>query len=476
MKANKNLHSVAIASATLVLFLIISSTASAAPYGYITNRDSNTVSVIDISGYVVAATVPVGSIPTGIAVNPNGTKVYVTNWGDNTTSVIDTATNTITATVNVGNNPGAVAVTSDGTKVYVVNVGDGTVSVIDTVTNNVIAKVNVGGTGLRGVAVTPDGTKVYVANDRSDADPDTVYVIDTVKNNVTATVTVGNMAGGVAVTPDGTKVYVANYGSNDVSVIDTATDNLITNVPAVGWGPGSVAITPDGTKVYVTTYHSPYYVYVIDTTKDEVISNVKNIGKFPIAIAITTDGTQAYVVSEGTGTVSVIDTSTNEVKKLLNNIGPGGIAFQPAPLPTSSGDGYKKYLPALVATVVILVMLSLFISTIIKKGTDSRNKSPRNLEPLVKTSNKSGRLLSLSLLRTVHDIFMSYRSSIFKPFMYWATVILLLPYAVDSNICAHRQDCQFCKFLHLLSGLWGVDPFLPQYQEVGHRSGIYPFV
>ncbi len=40
----------------------------------------------------------------------------------------------------------------------------------------------------------------------------TVSVIDTATNNVTATVTVGSGPYGVAVTPDGTKVYVANCG------------------------------------------------------------------------------------------------------------------------------------------------------------------------------------------------------------------------------------------------------------------------
>ena len=49
------------------------------------------------------------------------TKVYVTNSNSNTVSVIDTATNTVTDTVNVGTTPYGVVVSPMGTKVYVTN-------------------------------------------------------------------------------------------------------------------------------------------------------------------------------------------------------------------------------------------------------------------------------------------------------------------------------------------------------------------
>jgi len=57
-----------------------------------------------------------------------------------------------------------------------------------------------------------------------------VSVIDTATNQVTASVDVGlNTApNGVAVTPDGTKVYVTNDINDTVSVIDSAT-NHVTN-------------------------------------------------------------------------------------------------------------------------------------------------------------------------------------------------------------------------------------------------------
>ena len=103
---------------------------------------------------------------------------YITNGGSNTVSVIDTATNSVTATVPVGSSPYGAAVNSDGTKVYVTCDGNpGTVYVIDTSTNKVMSTVPFGPDeigGFRGVAVSPDGTKVYATNSFKG-----LYIIDT---------------------------------------------------------------------------------------------------------------------------------------------------------------------------------------------------------------------------------------------------------------------------------------------------------
>ena len=81
--------------------------AVAAPFAYITNQLTNDVSVIDTATDMVVATVAVGSNPSGVAVNPAGTRVYVANQSSNNVSVIDTATDTVTATVAVGALPAA---------------------------------------------------------------------------------------------------------------------------------------------------------------------------------------------------------------------------------------------------------------------------------------------------------------------------------------------------------------------------------
>ena len=84
----------------------------------------------------------------------------------------------------------------------------------------------------------------YVANLGSD----TVSVVDIATQNVVATLPVGNDPDGVAATPDGSRVYVANFLSDNVSVIDTSNNTVIATID-VGTGPVGLALTPDGVFV-----------------------------------------------------------------------------------------------------------------------------------------------------------------------------------------------------------------------------------
>jgi len=111
-----------------------------------------------------------------------------------------------------------------------------------------VATVRVG-VSPSGVAVA--GRRAYVAN-ACDADAEctsfdgTVSVVDTATNTVVTTVPVGASPLGIAVDPDGTRVYVVNGCGADVtcgftvggtiSVLDTASDTVVATI-AVGQGP-----------------------------------------------------------------------------------------------------------------------------------------------------------------------------------------------------------------------------------------------
>jgi YVTN family beta-propeller protein len=124
--------------------------------------------------------------------------------------------------------------------------------VIDTASNMVVGAPIPVGTGPAGVAITPDGKYAYVANNGivfpTPVPGTTVSVIDTTSNTVLTgpgfPITVGSFPNAVAVTPDGKYAYVANSGSNNVSVIATATNTVVATL-AVGNGPIGVGIIPD---------------------------------------------------------------------------------------------------------------------------------------------------------------------------------------------------------------------------------------
>lgn len=270
---------------------------------FVASSASNTVTAIDTDTNTVVASIPGGSGPFGVAVNPDGTRVYVSNDGGNTVSVINAVTNTLLTSITVGANPRGIAITSDGNRVYVTNRGANTVSVINTATNAVIATVPVG-SYPNWIAISPDGSKAYVNNYFSNS----VSVINIATNTVVATIGVGVYPFGVAFNPAGTRAYVANQGGG-VSVIDTAT-NAVTATIAVGSGPFAVAFNPSGTRAYVTNHYAGT-VSVIDTTTNAVTATI-TVGTNPSGVGVSPDGTRLYVAVGGNpSSVKVIDTATN---------------------------------------------------------------------------------------------------------------------------------------------------------------------
>ena len=304
--------------------------AQAQTFAYVTSS-SGFVSKIDTASNTVVATIPVGNLPTGLAVTPDGTRVYVANDYDDTVSVIDTAKDIVVATIQAGHTPQFIAITPDGTRAYVTDVSS-SVSVIDTASNTVVATIPDGDFSW-GIAITPDGTRAYVTNTRSN----TMSVIDTASNAVIATIPVGDFSYGVAITPDGSRAYVTHFLSNLVSVIDTASNTLVDTI-TVRDRPIGVAITPDGTRAYVTSgsFNTSGVVSVIKTATNAVFATVHlGFGASPAGVAITPDGTRAYLTNAGS--VSVIDTANNTLMaKVGVAAGPDWLAMGPAKSGTST--------------------------------------------------------------------------------------------------------------------------------------------
>ena len=237
----------------VLLSLAAGQTLWGAPFAFITNYNSNTVSVINTATNVVLGFMPVGLQPVGVAVDPAGRRVYVTNQGSNTVSVIDRAFLGVQGPpIPVGVSPAGVAVNPAGTRVYVANQGGSSVSVIDTATATVIGPPIPVGLRPSGVAVNPAGTRIYVTNQGSN----NLSVIDAETEQVIAIPSVGIGPVGVAVNPAGTRVYVANRDSSDLSVLDAATNFLIGPPIPVGLNPVGVSVNPAGTRVYVANFNS----------------------------------------------------------------------------------------------------------------------------------------------------------------------------------------------------------------------------
>ena len=229
---------------------------------------------------------------------------------------------------------------------YITNVGSKSVSVINTLTDAVIATIPApNGNAPFEVGVSPDGSKVYVANWLSN----NVTVIQTATNTVSYIPTPNGLGPyGIGVSPDGSKVYVPNQNSNNVTVIQTAT-NVVSYIPTPnGVAPSGISVSPDGSKVYVANIGSNN-VTVIQATTNAVSYIPAPNGNAPFGISVSPDGSKVYVANIYSSNVTVIQTATNAVSYIPtpNAIHPTGISVSP--------DGSKVYVANIYSNNVTVI-------------------------------------------------------------------------------------------------------------------------
>ncbi len=275
--------------------------------------------------------IPVGSSPSGIAMNPSGTLIYATQYSNGTVSVINPATNSIINTITVGSAPYNVTFNPSGNLAYVADSNDGSVSVINVATNTVVNTITTDIFCGVDIAVNPSNTLAYETGCGNDA---AVAVINLATATEINSISVGNDSAGVVFNPAGTLAYVVMAEGfsipGQVQVINVAT-NTVVNTIVIGWGcPEGVAINPSGTLVYVGSNCFGDNVSVINTATNTIINRI-SVGSEPEGIKFSPSGTLAYAVNYGAGTISVINVATNTVTTTVSGLScPELIAVNPS--------------------------------------------------------------------------------------------------------------------------------------------------
>jgi DNA-binding beta-propeller fold protein YncE len=115
------------------------------------------MAIMTTSPYVRVDSVPVGFLPTRIAINPAGTMAWVSNVGDGTVTVVDVDDASVIDTVVVCEFPDEMVVTHDGTMVYIACFDDA-VYVLSTSTHEVMGIIPFGADvgSPAGIAIYPD--------------------------------------------------------------------------------------------------------------------------------------------------------------------------------------------------------------------------------------------------------------------------------------------------------------------------------
>ncbi len=269
----------------------------------------------------VIDTIAVGNNPCGMVIDDN--ILYVANNGSNTVSRINTTTKK-SRTVTVGNGPTRMVMI--GENLYVINNFDNTISIVDT-TTMVETAVFSGPSGMNDIADGLDGVHIFVVDSIAD-----LSAIDITASPpaVVGTVPLGTTPGFLALSPDGGTACVADLVENTVFVIRggllfPTVRRIAVREPAIG-----AAISPDGNRVYVShfgtlTAPGPCPISAIDLTSGDITS--VTVGLNPMDITLSADGTRLYVANICEDTVSIVDTTTDQVLDTVSvGMHPGHVA------------------------------------------------------------------------------------------------------------------------------------------------------
>ncbi|MBI5195507.1 MAG: YncE family protein, partial [Nitrospirae bacterium] len=180
-----------------------------------------------------------------------------------------------------------------------------------------------------------------------------------------------------AVTTAQLYVLVSNADSDNVSVIDpnTLTVQTTLNCSSLGdiscYEPRNLAISHAGTLAYIPFRHSDNVIKSHPDVPDFSLEISDDGFNEPYAVAFTADDSEAWVVNKqgggsSTGSVSIIDTSTQSVTDTIDDIcfsSPEGIAIANGKAYVANrGDG----------TVCVVNVASRTVSTTISTGGSPR--------------------------------------------------------------------------------------------------------
>src|SRR6266404_4946810 len=113
-------------------------------------------------------------------------------------------------------------------------------------TNTVIKTISVGaGANPIWVTISPDGSRAYISNQSGG----TISVIDTASNTILTNFPIGSLPFHSAFSRDGRFLWVSVQGEGVVKLVDPNTNTIVSSIPA-GPVPRGIAFTPDGSRAY----------------------------------------------------------------------------------------------------------------------------------------------------------------------------------------------------------------------------------
>jgi len=166
---------------------------------FTSNVNSDSIGILehdkngDTSGWTETY-IPVGKGPEGFDVSPGGKELWAANSGDGTVSIIDLAGKKVVATIDVHTKrSNRLQFTPDGKLALISDLNTGDLVLVDAAARKEIKRLSLGH-GVAGILVVPDGSRAYIAVSRDN----NVTVVDLKTLSVTGRVSTGKGPDGMA--------------------------------------------------------------------------------------------------------------------------------------------------------------------------------------------------------------------------------------------------------------------------------------
>lgn len=280
---------------------------------WVTNRAHNDITAFDGRTGAALMTIPVGANPIDIVAPRNTRKVYVSNEDSNTISVISKDSLSLRGDIPMptrNGRPHHLVQSPDGRFVYVAEFGSHRVAVIDTVTDTVVREYDAGANGAKthAVGVSPDGRTLYAVNSGANE----IVALDASTGERQWDLNVGQNPSEILVTPAGLIGYVSIRGENSVKVLDLQAGAVVEEV-RVGPEPDTMQLTNDGQTLVVALRGTPAYVALVDTNDYTGVRWTQLDGTTTGHQWLSADGSRTFVAVEGARAgIGIIDNQTGQ--------------------------------------------------------------------------------------------------------------------------------------------------------------------
>ena len=214
-------------------------------------------------------------------------------------------------------------------RVYAADQTSNTVSVIDPSSNSLLGVIRLGDPVpgalsplykgqllVHGLGYSPDSKTLAVVSIASNS----VTLIDTATNRVKGTIYVGRSPHEAFFTPDGRELWVTVRGEDYISVIDPTQMKEVRRITMAN-GPGMTMFGPDGRYGFVCSSFTAELT-VVNTASHEVLKRVPQASPFCPNIAVSPENDEVWITLKDVGKTQVFSAKPPFEQKALLETGP----------------------------------------------------------------------------------------------------------------------------------------------------------